>query len=96
VFSSIKQRFKDMKTISALCSTAEFCANAVGQQEPGAEHFLLAALSLPDGSARRAFERIGANPQQFSAAIEQQYREALQSIGLDASRLEDEASAAVS
>lgn len=83
MFSKIRQRFRDMKTIAALCTAAEKHVNAGGQREPGAEHFVLAALDLPDGTARRAFERAGGNPDAFRDAIEQQYRDALCSAGID-------------
>jgi len=82
MFRRLKQRFADMRTVSALCSTAEQHANADGQQEPGAEHFVLAALDLPDGTARRAFERLHADPARFREAIARQYDQALHSIGI--------------
>ena len=44
----------------------------------------MAALDLPDGSARRAFERLGTDPHALPDAIEQQYRDALQGLGLAA------------
>ena len=37
-----------------------------GQKEPGAKHFILAALELPDRTARKAFERIHADPDDFA------------------------------
>ena len=81
----LRQRLRDMQTIKTLFLSAERHANAEGQQAPGVEHFILAALELPDGSARKAFERIGANPEDFKDAIAQQYRDALKSVGIDAS-----------
>jgi ClpA/ClpB-like protein len=51
---------------------------------PGAEHLLLAALELPDGTARRAFERVGADPNALRQAIEEQHAEALCAVGIDA------------
>lgn len=82
MFNTIKQRFHDMRTIKALCFGAEKLANANGQKEPGAEHFVLAALELPDGTARKAFERIHADPNCFRTAITQQYEDALQNVGI--------------
>jgi ATP-dependent Clp protease ATP-binding subunit ClpA len=82
MFQKLRQRLRDMRTLKDLCLGAEQHANAEGQQMAGAEHFILAALDLPDGTARRAFERIGADPRQFRAAIARQYGEALSSIGL--------------
>mgnify|MGYP000459840476 CR=1 FL=1 len=82
MFKTIKQRFRDMGTIKTLCFGAEKLANADGQKEPGAEHFVLSALALPDGTARKAFERIDADPDTFRDAIARQYENALQSLGI--------------
>lgn len=82
MFRQLKHRFLSMRTLSQLCTQAEVHARASGQAAPGAEHFLLAAIDLPDGSARRAFESIGAAPAAVRSAIEQQYRNALQGLGL--------------
>lgn len=83
MFKIIRQRFDDARTLKTLCFEAERMANERGQREPGAEHFVLAALDLPDGTARETFERIECNPDGFSGAIEAQYRRALQVLGLD-------------
>ncbi|MES2263383.1 MAG: Clp protease N-terminal domain-containing protein [Pseudomonadota bacterium] len=88
MFRRLIQRFNDMRTIKTLCENAERHANADGQQEPGSEHFILAALELPDGSARKAFERIGADPSRFRGAIAQQYGDALKSIGVESASLD--------
>ena len=82
MFNTIKQRFRDVSTINALCSGAEKHANADGRKEAGAEHFVLSALELPDGTARKAFERIHADPDGFRAAIARQYEDALKNIGI--------------
>ena len=77
---TISSRHK--RTIKTLCFGAEKLANANGQKEPGVEHFVLAALELPDGTARKAFERIHADPNSFRTAIAQQYEDALQNFGI--------------
>ena len=82
MFKTIRQRFRDMGTIKALCFEAEKLANAEGQKEPGAEHFVLSALALPDGTARKAFLRIHADPDNFRAAMAQHYEDALQNLGI--------------
>ena len=82
MFNVIRQRFRDMRTIIALCSGAQKIANATGQKEPGAEHLVLSALELPDGTARKAFERIHTDPNSFRAAIARQYEDALHNIGI--------------
>ena len=83
MFSRIKARFNDMGTIGTLCTGAEQHALRDQQREPGAEHFLLAALDLPDGTARKSFEDVGASPAALKDAIARQYGDALAAIGLD-------------
>lgn len=84
MFNRIKARFESMGTIKALCERAEEHARQDRQAEPGAEHFLLAAFDLPDGTARRAFAAIGSDPDGFHAAIARQYADALTMLGLPA------------
>ena len=50
----LKRRIGEMRTIKTLCTDAERHAHADGAREPGLEHFLLAALDLPDGTLERA------------------------------------------
>jgi ATP-dependent Clp protease ATP-binding subunit ClpA len=83
VFSSIKARFQDMGVIKALCEAAERHARQEGQKEPGAEHFLLAAFDLPDGTAPSAFRAVGADPADLRPAIQRQYAEGLKRVGLE-------------
>lgn len=80
----LKNPFRDMRTIRMLLEGAEAEANRAGESMPGAEHLLLAALDLPDGTARRAFERVGADPGALRQAIEDQHAEALRAVGIDA------------
>ncbi|MCJ8053129.1 Clp protease N-terminal domain-containing protein [Shinella curvata] len=83
MFSSIKARFQNIGTIKALCEGAERHAREDGQRDAGAEHFLLAAFDLPDGTARRAFAAIGADSAGLRPAIERQYADGLKLVGLD-------------
>jgi len=83
MFNRIKLRFCDMKTISTLISGADEQARISGEDEPGAEHYLLSALNLSDGSARKVFERAGADPDKFRVAIGKQYNDALNSVGIN-------------
>lgn len=62
-----------MATLSALCRRAEELANEAGEVAPGAEHLLLSAMELPDGSAKRFLEHMGTDPEQLRSAIQQQY-----------------------
>ena len=73
----------DIRFMQALFPAAEAEAAAMGEKEPGAEHLILVSLDFQEGSARRAFERIGSDPDQFRAAVIAQHEEALRSVGLD-------------
>ncbi len=84
----VKQKGRDMKTISQLCLGAEAHANGNGEEQPGAEHFLLAALDLPDGTAKKVFERLGIDPEKINEAISQQHIDALSNVGIDVEALD--------
>ena len=79
----LKNPVRDVRTIKRLLTGAEAEARQAGESVPGAEHLLLAALALPDGSARRAFERLGADPNQLRAAIAAAHAEALRAVGIE-------------
>jgi len=87
----IRQRLADMRTIKTLCEAAERHALAGGEREPGPEHFMLAALDLPDGLARQVFARLGVDPAGVQAAIGASHGAALAGVGADAGLLEDDA-----
>lgn len=74
----------DIATINKLLTGAEAEAQRTGDPLPGAEHLLLSALALPDGTARRAFERVGADPDRFRGAIGSTHDAALRGIGIAA------------
>lgn len=90
MFKRIKLRLRDMKTISKLCSGAEKESHKLGDEEPGAEHFVLSALNLPDGSAKRVFDRVGADKNSFREAIKKQYSDALNSVGISDTDIEND------
>ena len=85
MFDTFKKRFRDAGTLQTLFASAERHANEEGQTEPGAEHLVMAALEMPDGTASKAFERVGAKPARFRDAVAQQYVEALRSVGIETS-----------
>jgi ATP-dependent Clp protease ATP-binding subunit ClpA len=60
---------RDMRTIKQLLTRAETEARSVGEERPGPEHLLLASTTLPDGTAARALERVGVDPQRLRTAI---------------------------
>lgn len=74
---------RNIQTLSALLRTAEAEALATGEELPGAEHLLLAALDLEDGTARRAFAAVGADSAGLRDAIAAQHADALRAIGID-------------
>ena len=77
------QAVRDMRTIKQLLTGAEAEARSSGEDVPGPEHLLLSALSLPDGTAARAFGRLGLDGQQLRHAIEQAHLTALAAVGID-------------
>ena len=77
---------RDMRTIGHLLADAETLARAKGEDQPGAEHLLLAALDLPDGSARRAFQRLEVDPDALRAALDRHDVDALIAIGIEPER----------
>jgi len=86
---SLKRIKQNAKNISILCLEAERHAHSNGEEKPGAEHFLLAALELPDGSAKRVFSRLDIDPVGINQAIKNQHIAALQSAGLDNEAIEE-------
>ena len=89
MFAKLKQRWKDTRTIMALSLDAERRALQAGQRHPGAEHYTLAALDLEDGSARRVFERIGADPEAYRTALAERHAAALSALGVDSGPLQN-------
>ncbi|SHF98414.1 Clp protease N-terminal domain-containing protein [Geodermatophilus nigrescens] len=75
---------RDVRTIEQLLTTAEAEARAGGEDAPGAEHLLLAATTLPDGTAGRALARVGVEPQRLRAAVEEAHAGALAAVGIEA------------
>ncbi len=78
----LSRTLNDIGTVNKLLTGAENEAHRAGDSLPGAEHLLLSALALPDGSARRAFERVGADPEQFRGAIGAAHADALRGVGI--------------
>ena len=68
--------------IGKLIPGADEQANIMGEEKPSAEHFVLSALCLEDGTAKRAFNKLGIDSKKFQNAIKAQYDEALSSVGI--------------
>ena len=82
MFKRVLLRFRDMKTIGKLIAGADEQANIMGEEKPSAEHFVLSALCLEDGTAKRAFNKLRIDSRKFQDAIKTQYDEALSSVGI--------------
>lgn len=88
MFKRVLMRFRDIKTIGKLVPGADEQANLVGEEKPGAEHFVLSAINLEDGTARRAFDKFGIDSIKFRDAIKAQYEEALSAVGISQETIE--------
>lgn len=84
MFRKLRERATAMKAISTLLTRAEEIARRRGAERPAAEHLVLAALQLPDGTAARALERTGSSAAEFDAALDAQEAEDLERIGVHA------------
>lgn len=92
MFRNLKTRATAMKAIAALLTRAEEIARSRGAERPAAEHLVLAALQLPDGTAARTVERLGSSAADFSAALDAQEADDLERIGVhvDSDRIDSE------
>lgn len=72
----------DMRTIKRLLADAERIAREMGEEEPGAEHLLLSALDLPDGTAARALAAVGVDAEGIRAALRDEQADALVTAGV--------------
>lgn len=79
----IRNAFGNLRIMNELFTSAEREAQLLGDEEPGPEHLLLAALGLPDGSARRAFAKFGVSPDDVRHAITATHADALRTMGID-------------
>ncbi len=77
-----RSRIQDLRTMNQLFPSADAAAAADGKREAGAEHLLIAALDLDTGSARRCFERVGADPDQFRESVRAQHAAAVRAVGM--------------
>ena len=87
----LRDRVRDVRMIKNLLRGAEEEARRAGDALPGPEHLLLSAIALDDGSARRAFQRVGADAGALRDAIARQHDDALRSVGIEPPDLEDAA-----
>lgn len=74
---------RDMRAIGGLLGDAERIARRMGDEQPAAEHLLLAALAMRDGAAARAMARFGVTGESLEQAIVTEHADALAAAGLD-------------
>ena len=72
----------DMHTIKQLLTDAERIAREMGEEEPGAEHLLLSAIGLPDGSAARVLGSLGVHADGIRTALRAEQADALVAAGV--------------
>jgi len=72
----------DMRTIKQLLTDAERIAREMGEEEPRAEHLLLSAIGLSDGSAGRALGRLDLDADRIQAALRDEHADALIAAGI--------------
>jgi ATP-dependent Clp protease ATP-binding subunit ClpA len=78
----------DMRTIKQLLTDAERIAREMGEEEPGAEHLLLSAIGLPDGSAARALGSLAVDADGIRAALRAEQADALVVAGVPREKAE--------
>lgn len=74
--------FREMRAIKDLLTGAENIARSMGDEQPAAEHLLLAAFDLPDRSADRVMSRFGVDRDRLRAAIVEHHAAALVAAGV--------------
>lgn len=79
----LTRALKDLTTIKRLLTLAEDEARGTGDDVPGPEHLVLAALALPDGTAAAALAAVGADEESLRAALVRSRHEALLSVGVE-------------
>jgi len=79
----IRQAIADIRIMNELFTAAEQEATDLGDEAPGAEHLLLAALALADDSARQTFSTFEVTAADVRAAIVQTHKQALLAVGID-------------
>ncbi|MBL7499929.1 Clp protease [Frankia sp. CNm7] len=81
----LTRTIKDIPTLRTLLEGAEAEARDAGRAEPGAEHLLLAALALPEGSAPRVLAHLDPTVDlaRVRAAIAAQHAAALEAVGIE-------------
>ena len=73
---------RDVRTVGQLLTNAEAEARRAGEDQPGPEHLVLAAMALKDGTAAGALSHVGTDAQLLRDAIEGAHQDALAAVGV--------------
>jgi ATP-dependent Clp protease ATP-binding subunit ClpA len=79
----LTRALRDMRTIKQLLTMAEDEARLTGDEVPGVEHLVLAALRLTDGTAAEALAAVGADERNLRSALDLSRHEALRAVGVE-------------
>jgi len=77
-----KGPMQGIRLMNSVFLAAEEESFRVGESRPGAEHLVLAATGMSDGSARRALARVGTDPDVFRTALGRQHDADLRAVGI--------------
>ena len=87
VIQYVKRRAADVRVIRTVLERAEALARQEGLERPGAEHLVLAACELPDGTAVASLGAVGTTTEALRAAVREAHADGLEAVGL---RVDDE------
>jgi ATP-dependent Clp protease ATP-binding subunit ClpA len=73
---------RSMRVVAQLLSGAEALALEMGDELPGAEHVVLAAMELPEGSAGTILDSFGVDEAMLRTAVLGVHSRALASVGI--------------
>lgn len=81
---TLKTAARDIRFMNELFPASVRIAGELGDDEPGPEHLVLAAIELPDGLARAVLESTGVSSEAIREAIVAVHAEALAGLGVQA------------
>ncbi len=77
MFTGLRAVLHEQRVLRRLFDRAEVLAHDDGRDRSAPEDFVLAALELPDGEARRCLDGAGVPPDRLRVALAEQHAEAL-------------------
>lgn len=80
---TLKTAARDIRFMNELFSATERIASDLGDDEPGPEHLVLAALNSDDGLALSLLAEHGVSPESFREAIRAVHRDSLVAVGVE-------------